>query len=127
MEKNFVPKEVLAANIHNIDVKETFSKVVNSCDAINAVLKAMKQLEMGLPLEIPPEDEWELLIYSAEQNTYVYTVDPELNTFDKLLGFARLPKEEQQQIFYRAYYVYRKFFAISDYAINFPLKLVIKD
>lgn len=125
--KYFFEKDFLASNIHRIDVRETFKKALQNFESINVILKAMAQIELNIPLERPPDDEWDLMFYAAENDTLVFTVDPKLNTPEKLLTFAKLPQNQQQQILYRAYYVYRKFFSFNHMCCNFPLKLLPRD
>lgn len=101
-------------NIENIDVKKTFEKILNTPEEIYIVLIATEKELKGEPVEIPPEDDFELLIYAAKQNTLFFTVNPDTYTFDKLYAFAKLPQATQKKILFRAYHLYRKYFTIGN-------------
>lgn len=108
-------------NIENIDVKKTFEKILNNPEEIYTVLIATEQELKGEPVEIPPEDKFDLLIYAAKQETLCFTVNPDTYTYDKLLNFAKLPQATQKKIFFRAYHLYRKYFSIGNAVEKFSL------
>ncbi len=108
-------------NIENIDVRKTFEKILNTPEEIYSVLIATEQELKGEPVEIPPEDNFDLLIYSAQKDILIFTVNPDTYTFDKLHAFAKLPQATQKKILFRAYHLYRLYFTSCNMGKNLSL------
>lgn len=106
-----------------IDVRKTFEGVSCKPEVVYCVLKAMKEEQKGVPLEVPPETEknygFDLLRWQAEGNLEVLWNRHTSEEFppESLLAFVKKPEEEQQRILLRAYYLNMKHF----YGKNFTL------
>jgi len=108
--------------IQKINVKETLKIVLEDQKDIESVLIAQEQELRGERIDYPPEDNWDLLIYVAERGLMFTYRMWNHKTPEKLMSFVKLPKELQQRILYRAFYVYRKFYTVNTGGRSFPLR-----
>lgn len=115
--------------MQKIDVKETLKGILNgskdnSVEDISSILISLEQELKDEPIKYPPEDDLDLMIYTAQEDTMFSYADPQENTPEKLISFIKLQKEMQQKVLYRAYYVYRRLYAVTQRSRRFPLVFV---
>lgn len=109
--------------ISKIDVRETLSAVLGDPQCVFTILEATQQEDKNLPIEVPPEDPFDLMIYAANRNTLFHCAYKSENTPERLMSFVKLPRSLQQKILYRCVFVYRLYFKLGSKVLEFPLKL----
>lgn len=111
--------------IPNIDVKETLAAAVASPKCIYTILESIRQEKENVPIEVPPEDSFDLMLYVAQnrEDIYFLFVDKREYTPEKLLPFIKMSTDIQKKILYRCFFVYWLYFKFGGVSMpEFPLK-----
>lgn len=109
--------------IPKIDVRETLSAALTDPECIYTILEAIRQENENVPIEVPPENLFDLMIYVAQrEDVYFKWAIPSENTPEKLMPFVKIPKSLQQKILYRSFFVYQLYFKFGGDFVEFPLK-----
>jgi hypothetical protein len=84
--------------INGIDVKKTIAAILqlqNPKEIFSVVLATEKELKED-PIELPPEDSWELMFYYAKQGEHPRPKKEEYPP-EKLLNFIKLSEDLQKK------------------------------
>lgn len=98
-------------NIENIDVRETVKNLLDNPYAIESIVIGMEDEEKDLPIEeVPDPESFEHLLWivkgQMEERDY-FLQEPKA---ERLMAFAKLPRNKQQKILLRATVIQKRFF-----------------